>query len=804
MLEALPAGRPRLVGPYRLLARLGAGGMGEVHLACRTDTPTADPRHMVAVKTVRADLELDDDFRARFRREITAARAVDSPYAARLVAADADAAAPWLATEYVPGPSLAEAVPRTGPLPLAAVTRLGGTLVRALAAVHGARVLHRDLKPANVLLGPDGPKLIDFGIAQAFEATALTSTGLVVGSPGFMSPEHLTGSRAVVPASDVFCLGAALAFAASGRGPFHDDEMAAVIYRISRADAELSGVPEELRPLLGRCLRLDPARRPTLAELAEEWPLLGDGEPFPWPGGVLGLIAAYGTAARESGEAAASGAGVAELPTLGPVVPYSPTAVGDRPAPGAAGADGADGADGGVGTGAAEGRRRRWRRIAAAAVAVAVIATVGVILNQRAGQGGSGGTGGAAGPSASASRSGSPSGSASASPSGPGAARVLDQVVQPYGGEGRTGDFGKAGTDTGQRPAGWSPWATKTDQDVEECALAPTVLLCAGGGGGALALNAADGKKLWSVPPRRTTDGTNLYPTSGYPAVVGDTAYITGEGVLTAYGLKDGKERGRLAAPAGWAHKGTELHDDVLYTSYLRLGDTASGLVRAVRLDGKGGARELWRHPLDHNPEEVVASGGRVFLTIGGVVPVSLDAATGRELARGADGVECPSLAVRGESVLCGWTRLDGGLPVLDARTLRRQRVLAEGVELSGTPAVRADGTVAVLSKPQSGSATVLTYDLATGRELRRTEPGGLAADPALVRFAGDLLVLAGKQDVQTLPASATAADQDVRIRRALVPDGVDTNSLTTPSVLVAGGAVFLPSDQVVLSGYLP
>ncbi|HEY9372384.1 serine/threonine-protein kinase, partial [Streptomyces sp.] len=236
MLKALPDGQPpRLVGPYRLLAALGAGGMGEVHLACRADAPTADPYRMVAVKTVRADLELDEDFRTRFRREITAARAVGGPYAARLVDADADAAVPWLATEYVPGPSLAEAVSRAGALPVDAVRALGAALARALESVHAAKVLHRDLKPANVLLGATGPKLIDFGIAQAFEATALTSTGLIVGSPGFMSPEHLVGSRAVVPASDVFCLGAVLAFAASGRGPFHDEEMASVVFRISRA-----------------------------------------------------------------------------------------------------------------------------------------------------------------------------------------------------------------------------------------------------------------------------------------------------------------------------------------------------------------------------------------------------------------------------------------------------------------------------------------------------------------------------------------------------------------------------------------
>ncbi|WP_432060323.1 protein kinase domain-containing protein [Streptomyces sp. S1] len=766
MLEALSPGRPpRLVGPYRLLARLGAGGMGEVHLACRADAPTADPYRMVAVKTVRGDLEVDGDFRTRFRREIAAARTVDGPGVARLVDADADAPSPWLATEYVPGPSLAEAVVRTGPLPVAAVRALGAALARALAAVHGVQVLHRDLKPANVLLGAAGPKLIDFGIAQAFEATALTSTGLVVGSPGFMAPEHLVGSRAVVPASDVFCLGAVLAFAASGRGPFHDDEMAAVIYRISRAEAELDGVPEELRPVLERCLRLDPAERPTAAELAALLEGDGGGAPgaFPWPGGVLSLLAEYGEAARTAGEAAASGAGVADLPTLGPVVPYSPTAVTDRPvAPAAVPA----------------GRRRRWGALAAGAVAVAVLATAGVVLSDGGG-GEPGGNGGAA-----------PGASTAPAP----APAALDRVVLPYGGTGRANDFGTAGTDRAHRPAGWSPWTAEVEQGTGACALSPKALICPGEGGGVTALGAADGKELWKVPAR----GEGLRSAPQYPAVVGDTAYVTGPDGVVAYGIADGKERRRISGPGrDWAVKGTDLGDGVLYSTYVNVRDERTGLVTAVRLrDGK----ELWRSPLDGLPEEPVAGAGRVLVPVG-TAPVSLDARTGKETARGTE--YCGGFTVHEKSgrVLCR-IREDGSVAVLDSALLRPLRTLGTGV--TAGPAVRADGLVAVIVEdeegaPVTGRGALVVYDLESGRE--RWRVSGVPADR--VYFAGDRVVVADEAEVRSYPAAGPAGAEDSASYRFGLPRGFTAQ--VAGELLTAGGAVFAPlPDGLVVSGYLP
>ncbi|MFE0644640.1 protein kinase [Streptomyces sp. NPDC058877] len=762
MLEALPPELPpRLLGPYRLLARIGAGGMGEVHLACRADAPTADPHRMVAVKTVREELEVDADFRTRFRREIVAARAVDGPGVARLVDADADAPSPWLATEYVPGPSLAEAVTRSGALPVETVRALGTALAGALAGVHATKVLHRDLKPANVLLAATGPKLIDFGIAQPFEATALTSTGLVVGSPGFMSPEHLVGSRAVVPTSDVFCLGSVLAFAASGRGPFHDDEMAAVVYRISRAEAELDGVPEELRPVVERCLRLDPTERPSAGEVAE---LLGkDVRPgaFPWPGGVLSLLASYGEAARKVGGAAASGAGVADLPTLGPVVPYSPTAMGVRSVPPAAPA----------------GRRRRpWGAITAGAVAAALLAAGGVVLLNRTDAQGTGAAGGGTGPSGSTTPSGTTPGTA------------LSEVVLPYGGEGHGRDYGGAGTDLDHRPAGWSPWTARVGQGVGSCALSPKVLVCPGNGGAVTGLSAADGKEVWKVAGR----GDGLRSGPQYPAVIGDAVYVTGPDGIVSYGVADGAERGRIAGPGGdWAVKGTDLRDGVLYSTYVNLRDERTGLVTAVRLsDGA----ELWRKALDALPEQPVAAAGRVLVPLG-VVPVALDSRTGGEVARGTDDCQRITVHVKSSSVLCTGPS-DGSVTVLDAATLKRKRSF--GTAVTAGPAVNADGLVAVASGP-----VISAYDLMSGTLRWSISRNLTGAAPREVYFAGDRVLAVAQAEAVSVAAAGPASENDYERFQAKLPE--DFEPRASGESLAAGGAMFVSlPDGLVLSGYLP
>ncbi|NGO48971.1 serine/threonine-protein kinase, partial [Streptomyces ureilyticus] len=261
-MQPLDVGEPTTVGPYRLLGRLGSGGMGRVYLGRSTGGRT------VAVKIVHPHFALDEEFRARFRREVDAARRVGGAYTAPVLDADPDASIPWVATAYAAGPSLAAAVADAGPLPDHSVRVLGAGLAEALAAVHGLGLVHRDVKPSNVLLTLDGPLLIDFGIARATDGTAsLTSTGVSVGSPGYMSPEQILGKGAS-GAADVFSLGAVLAYAATGSPPFPGDSSAALLYKVVHEEPELGSVEGELREVVAACLAKDPGGRPSPGELA--------------------------------------------------------------------------------------------------------------------------------------------------------------------------------------------------------------------------------------------------------------------------------------------------------------------------------------------------------------------------------------------------------------------------------------------------------------------------------------------------------------------------------------------------------
>ncbi|MHA4777774.1 serine/threonine-protein kinase [Streptomyces sp. MSC1_001] len=252
---------PRAVGSYRLLYRLGEGGMGRVYLGRSRGGRT------VALKVVHGAIAGDPGFRTRFAREVRAAQSLRGAGTVPVLDADPDAEVPWLATAYVPGPALSEAVLTHGPLPDPALWRLLSGLAHALEGVHRAGLVHRDVKPSNVLLSFSGPLLIDFGIARSADETALTGTGLVVGSPGFMSPEQAEG-RPVGPAADVFSLGAVLAFAATGRGPFGGGSVAELLYRLVHHEPDLAGVEGVFAELVRRCLAKRPEDRPAVAELA--------------------------------------------------------------------------------------------------------------------------------------------------------------------------------------------------------------------------------------------------------------------------------------------------------------------------------------------------------------------------------------------------------------------------------------------------------------------------------------------------------------------------------------------------------
>ncbi|MFG2128420.1 protein kinase [Streptomyces sp. NPDC048751] len=261
-MQPLGADEPTVIGPYRLLGRIGSGGMGRVYLGRSTGGRT------VAVKIVHPHFALDEEFRARFRREVEAARRVGGAWTAPVLDADPDASVPWVATAYAAGPSLAGAVADGGPLPEHTVRVLGAGLAEALTAVHELGLVHRDVKPSNVLLTVDGPLLIDFGIARATDGTAsLTSTGVSIGSPGYMAPEQILGKGAT-GAADVFSLGAVLAYAATGEQPFPGDSSAALLYKVVHEEPSLGELGGELREVVEACLAKEPAARPTPREVA--------------------------------------------------------------------------------------------------------------------------------------------------------------------------------------------------------------------------------------------------------------------------------------------------------------------------------------------------------------------------------------------------------------------------------------------------------------------------------------------------------------------------------------------------------
>lgn len=281
-LKPLQADDPKRIGEYRLLARLGAGGMGRVYLG------RSKGGRPVAVKVIHPHLAEDPQFRRRFEQEVAAARRVGGIHTVQVVDADPGVDPPWLVTEYIAGPSLQEAVGEHGALSEESVAGLGAGLAEGLMAIHERNVVHRDLKPGNVLLAQDGPRIIDFGIARALDATSQTTS--VVGTPGFMSPEQFRG-REIGPASDVFCLAAVLAFAATGRRPFGEGPIEALGYRVVNEDPDLTGVPESLLPLIAAGLAKDPGDRPGLDAILDRCSVLVQGGEPSLPRSVTTMIA---------------------------------------------------------------------------------------------------------------------------------------------------------------------------------------------------------------------------------------------------------------------------------------------------------------------------------------------------------------------------------------------------------------------------------------------------------------------------------------------------------------------------------
>jgi Protein kinase domain len=291
--DPLTSEDPSRVGRYRVHARLGAGGMGTVYLAF---TPGGRP---VAVKMIRPELADNADFRNRFRQEVEIARRVHGLYTAQVLDADPEASPPWLVTAFVPGPSLQDVVSTHGPLPADTVLVLMAGVAEALQLIHGAGVVHRDLKPSNVVLAPDGPRVIDFGIARAVDSSPVTGAGIRIGSPDYMAPEQVAESPAG-PAADVFALGSVAAYAALGRPPFGVGGPLPVMYRVLHQPADLSGCPSPLRGIIERCLAKRAADRPSPAEVIDWCRAATAGRTGqiaqPWLSPAAGIPAAVSTA----------------------------------------------------------------------------------------------------------------------------------------------------------------------------------------------------------------------------------------------------------------------------------------------------------------------------------------------------------------------------------------------------------------------------------------------------------------------------------------------------------------------------
>ncbi|SHJ92314.1 Serine/threonine protein kinase [Nocardiopsis flavescens] len=400
---------PQRVGPHRLLARLGEGGMGRVYLA---RTPGG---HLAALKAVREDLAHDRLFRARFDREVRVAGRVRGPFTPAVVDADTGADVPWMATEYVPGPTLKQAVLAGSPFPPDSLLVLTLGLTRALETIHGAGLIHRDLKPSNVLLSPRGPQVIDFGIARAVEGTVLTRTGQTLGTPAYTSPEQVVG-EGVSPRSDVFSLGGTVLFAASGEPPFGPGPAFDVLRRVMSEAPYLTAAPDgPLRDILARCMAKDPSARPETADILAALSAL------PLPSAEHGWLPSPVTEQIDLHRGRTRSVEEAERTTEAMERPPAPLpGPGDAPAPG----------DGGPAPGGGRRRRRRVTAVSAAAAAVLLGGTaLALALPDR------GATGPGAGPpeSASAGPSGDPSGAPPADGGSPLSGWIYDVVFSEDG-----------------------------------------------------------------------------------------------------------------------------------------------------------------------------------------------------------------------------------------------------------------------------------------------------------------------------------------------------------------------------------
>ncbi|UFR04952.1 serine/threonine-protein kinase [Streptomyces sp. Go40/10] len=733
-MHALRAADPRRIGPYTVMHRLGAGGMGEVYLAeSRTGL-------RLAVKVVRAEHAEDRTFRARFRHEVRAARTVGGAgtYTARVVDADTEAERPWMATEFVPGPNLRDAVLDHGALPGPAVRILAAALGEALAAIHAKGLVHRDLKPSNILLGPDGPRVIDFGIVRALEATALTRTGAVVGSVGYVSPEQIRNGGQVGPPSDVFSLGAVLAYAAGGREPFGEGQDSVVLLRILTRDVDLSGVPEDIRPLVAACLREDPLERPEPAEVVAGAGFTPDTLRTAVRPGWYGPAARHRPSAddRPSGVeylAPAADAGrpdspAPDSPALAPAAVPAPATAPDTPAPVLADATTPDSPAPFPRRGpVAPGRRRLLKAVAGGAAAVAGAGAAGWLLERGA---------------STESLHGSYRSSEASAPA-VAASRSADRpAVLRW-----NYDLGGIG-----------------GLDGACCALSPDgSVVYAGTSGGVLHAVSRDGSRRWKV---RLGDDVST------PVATRDAVYcVVGfdaedERRLTAVSPSGSPLWTRTLGDRGYAVP-VLLGSDVLVS----IGGTDAGGLRCYASDGS----ERWTATTPAGPTGTpLVAGGVICTGSYGDVLLALDARDGSRRWQVSAGTDVTAVALTGTTLFADTAAERQGFRVSDGRRLWRRetdtgplgagsRALALGTEQGTVYAVRAaDGSRA------------WAYDLRGSA----AQPWAVVAGDTVYVRAGDrvwALDLGGKQRWSAALGRDAGDDQHtpvVHAGRLYVPSG--------------------------------
>ncbi|MFE7353671.1 protein kinase [Streptomyces sp. NPDC057543] len=809
MLGPLREDSPRRIGPYGIRARLGAGGMGEVYLGAPDGG--GDP---VAVKTVRRDVAQDSGFRSRFRREITVARSVTGPHVAPLLDGDADAEVPWLATGYVAGPTLSAAVRRAGAMDEAEVRMLGAGLARALAAVHAAGIVHRDVKPGNVMLAADGPRLIDFGIARDFGATPLTTTSRMVGSPAFMSPEHVAGSGRVVPASDVFCLASVLCSAATGRDPFGDGPVAAVLYRVKYVEADLDDVPGALRAVLDRCLVSDPAARPAAAALAE---LLDPGAAARWPDPVAQHIAEH---ERELARVIA---------LSGPLLPgYTPTemAAGSPPASHQLPTQGTDFTPGlhiapTQGPGLAPPPRRSRRALGAALAALIVLgAATGGILAWRNNR---------TTPNETSPGGGSP---------------TAAEIVAGVGENGGPDASGTVPYGREVRPAGWKKsWQGKFTGSPIGCSAGRDVVVCRKADGTYEALSAADGHRMWALDTGETSRAAGWGPTGQFfmpasatrPTVYDDTVLLAAGDRLQSLDARTGEVRWETRSGGAHSLGSAPLVVDGLVFA------AATGSPEGAELaayDLRTGA-EKWHEPLaqkdlakaERGNFWPVATDGKVVYAIGEDGPKAFRPTDGTLLGTaGGEGTKpgCGDLRLRGEFAYCATYASNGSasgvgtdMSVLRfaAGTLEAQgRVPVDSALVAEASATAVDDRVMVLRRSSEHDLDVRDEFVVVGRDNGRTLgrfPLGAKVEEGMSNPASNALIVADTvvwADSTTLytvpirPDGTLGALGRTRLAGAPGPsrtpeydmaDGIQLDKeLNDPQVLPVGGVVHVVYDD--------